>query len=96
MFQTHRIDITSNIKQGRNVLGIIFESALRHGRNEVTSRGDLACWNGDASRLYVRKAQYQWGWDWGESDISLINSRSEDNVLWSLETDFSGSIFSEN
>ncbi|KAG8810461.1 hypothetical protein FRC18_004045, partial [Serendipita sp. 400] len=27
--------------------------------------GELALWNGDASRLHVRKAQYHYGWDWG-------------------------------
>jgi beta-mannosidase len=27
--------------------------------------GELAVWNGDASRLHVRKAQYHYGWDWG-------------------------------
>jgi beta-mannosidase len=27
--------------------------------------GELAHWNGDASRLHVRKAQYHYGWDWG-------------------------------
>lgn len=25
----------------------------------------LGYWNGDSSRLYVRKAQYGYGWDWG-------------------------------
>lgn len=25
----------------------------------------MAFWNGDSSRLYVRKAQYNYGWDWG-------------------------------
>jgi beta-mannosidase len=27
--------------------------------------GELALWNGDASRLHIRKAQYHYGWDWG-------------------------------
>lgn len=25
----------------------------------------LKSWNGDTGRLYVRKSQYGWGWDWG-------------------------------
>jgi len=25
----------------------------------------LTFWNGVSARLYVRKAQYGWGWDWG-------------------------------
>jgi len=27
--------------------------------------GELAVWNGDPSRVHVRKAQYHYGWDWG-------------------------------
>jgi beta-mannosidase len=69
MFQEHRVDVTSHLKPGFNDLGIVFHSALRKGREEVAKRGELACWNGEPSRLYVRKAQYHWGWDWGTSSV---------------------------
>src|SRR5271169_3159360 len=65
MFHSHRVDVTTHIQTSLNVLGILFHSALRRGQQEVSRRGDLAFWNGDSSRLYVRKAQYHWGWDWG-------------------------------
>jgi beta-mannosidase len=65
MFHEYRVDVTSHLKTHDNVLGIIFESALVKGRKEVEKRGNLICWNGEPSRLYVRKAQYHWGWDWG-------------------------------
>jgi beta-mannosidase len=65
MFHEHRVDVTSLLKREDNTLWIVFESALKMGREEVRKRGDLVCWNGEASRLYVRKAQYHWGWDWG-------------------------------
>ncbi len=26
---------------------------------------ELKSWNGPSSRLYMRKSQYGWGWDWG-------------------------------
>ena len=67
MFREHRVDVTSRLKSGHNDLGIVFESALRKGREEISKRGNLMCWNGEPSRLYVRKAQYHWGWDWGIS-----------------------------
>ena len=65
------MDVTAHIlTDACNQLGIVFKSALRHGRDEVTKRGDRVLWNGEASRLYVRKAQYHWGWDWGPRMIS--------------------------
>ena len=67
MFHEHRVDVTSRLRSGSNNLGIVFESALRKGREEISERGNLMCWNGEPSRLYVRKAQYHWGWDWGIS-----------------------------
>ena len=64
MFHDHRVQATNQIKE-ENTLSIIFHSALNKGRELVKEKGDLKCWNGEASRLYVRKAQYHWGWDWG-------------------------------
>ena len=64
MFHEHRVDVTGHIGD-ENILRLKFYSALNKGRAEVKKRGDLKFWNGEASRLYVRKAQYHWGWDWG-------------------------------
>src|SRR5437588_1561262 len=58
MFISHRVPISSLLLSGRNVLHILFESALRCGKEREARYGPLLCWNGDASRLYVRKAQY--------------------------------------
>jgi hypothetical protein len=45
---------------------IEFESTLRRGREtEVAHGGKRPVWNGDSTRLFVRKAQYHYGWDWG-------------------------------
>ncbi|PVF95284.1 glycoside hydrolase [Serendipita vermifera] len=39
---------------------------LQGASNQIPGpNGELALWNGDASRLHVRKAQYHYGWDWG-------------------------------
>lgn len=65
MFHEHRVDVSRVLKAGSNDLAIVFESALKRGRAEVAEKGYLICWNGEPSRLYVRKAQYHWGWDWG-------------------------------
>ncbi|KAJ4346247.1 hypothetical protein N0V95_005563 [Ascochyta clinopodiicola] len=68
MFIPHRIDVTKRLKpEAENTLEIEFKSArleaikIREAHPEHTWVG----FNGDMSRLAVRKAQYHWGWDWG-------------------------------
>ncbi|MGL4608985.1 MAG: beta-mannosidase [Trueperaceae bacterium] len=65
MFVPHRVDIKKLAKVGDNELTILFESALRRGREVEQKHGKRPFWNGDSSRLFVRKAQYHYGWDWG-------------------------------
>jgi beta-mannosidase len=65
MFVPQRVMIGHLARPGANELRILFESALRHGRAREAARGALRAWNGDVSRVYVRKAQYHYGWDWG-------------------------------
>jgi beta-mannosidase len=65
MFVPQRVMIGHLARSGANELCILFESALRHGKAREAKRGALQAWNGDVSRVYVRKAQYHYGWDWG-------------------------------
>ncbi|CZT46722.1 related to beta-mannosidase [Rhynchosporium secalis] len=68
MFIPERIDVTTSLKkEGDNELEITFESAYLKGCAILEKHPDhkWGCWNGDTSRLAVRKAQYHWGWDWG-------------------------------
>lgn len=59
---------------------IIFPSAFRRGRQleEATLGRDKhwPCWNGDPSRIFVRKAGYNYGWDWGPTLITGASARS--------------------
>lgn len=68
MFIRERIDVTKCLKEdGINELEITFDSAYLKGKGIVEKYSDhkWGCWNGDPSRLAVRKAQYHYGWDWG-------------------------------
>ncbi len=65
MFVPYRMQIDSQLHVGKNELLILFESAWYRGREREATYGRQAVWNGDASRVYVRKAQYHYGWDWG-------------------------------
>lgn len=71
MFVAHRTPVQAYLKAGDNELFILFESALRIGREREAERGVMPVWNGDSSRVYVRKAQYHYGWDWGPCLLTL-------------------------
>ena len=66
MFIPERVDITSLLQKGsganENVLEITFDSAFLTGRKikEQHPHHPWGCWNGDDSRLAVRKAQYHY------------------------------------
>lgn len=63
MFIPERVDVTEHILQNvENVMEIIFESTYLVGRKlaEKYSAHHWGCWNGDPSRLAVRKAQYHY------------------------------------
>lgn len=65
MFVPQRVPVKTLLRPGQNELRILFESALRRGKEREAHYGKLELWNGDSSRAYVRKAQYHYGWDWG-------------------------------
>ena len=63
MFTPERVDVTAVLKkEGDNELEITFESAYLKGCHIVEQHPNhhWGCWNGDTSRLAVRKAQYHW------------------------------------
>jgi beta-mannosidase len=63
MFRTWRIPVHHLLRQGRNQLRLEFQASVRHDDSlAVLSPLRLA---GENNRMYSRKAQYQYGWDWG-------------------------------
>lgn len=64
MFVTHRIDAKDMLLVGENVIEILFDSPTLRARALEEQYGKhLAAF--DSRRVYVRKAQYSFGWDWG-------------------------------
>ncbi|TNY18858.1 beta-mannosidase [Rhodotorula diobovata] len=69
MFLSHRVSALPSLRRGLNTLYLTFHSSFLRGR-ELEERAlgraqHWPCWNGDPSRLFVRKAGYGYGWDWG-------------------------------
>ncbi|KAJ4298969.1 hypothetical protein N0V90_004213 [Kalmusia sp. IMI 367209] len=67
MFQEHEIEVTGELEIGEQVLEIVFESARQKGLELVKHHKEhrFIVHQTEISRGPVRKAQYDWGWDWG-------------------------------
>ncbi|KAL4075886.1 glycoside hydrolase family 2 protein [Scleroderma citrinum] len=64
-FVSYRVAVNQHLRLGSNDLEITFTSTFKKGRQLEKDNGKFHLWNGDSSRLHVRKAQYNYGWDWG-------------------------------
>lgn len=69
MFVSYRVNVTDRIKAGsENTLRIVFHSAIVRGEELIKEYGNehkFYVRQTERSRVPVRKAQYNWGWDWG-------------------------------
>lgn len=70
MFVPHRVAVKPLVREGGNELWVLFQSAFHRGKQLEADHGTMEVWNGDPSRVYVRKAQYHYGWDWGPTLIT--------------------------
>ncbi|ODO10156.1 hypothetical protein I350_02384 [Cryptococcus amylolentus CBS 6273] len=72
MFVAHRVSCKEHIRSGKNRLLIVFKSPWQEAKQaERAHGGPRGVWNGDPCRLYSRKAQYGWGWDWGPKLLTV-------------------------
>lgn len=62
MFRKWEIPVKENLKVGDNLLQIKFKSAVNVGK-ELAKKVPFTM--PESPRSFVRKAQYQFGWDWG-------------------------------
>lgn len=62
MFRTWEIPVKEYLKQGTNLLQVKFKSAVNEGK-ELAKKVPFTM--PESPRSFVRKAQYQFGWDWG-------------------------------
>lgn len=77
MHRTYRLDVTQFIRPGSNTLDILFDVALVRGRELLEKFNHHTVeFNGstERSRVFVRKAQYHYGWNWGASMVSITGS----------------------
>lgn len=73
MFRTWSVDIKSYLKAGNNSLHIIFESAVKKGKQLASL---LTYTLPGEEKVFTRKAQYQYGWDWGPRFVTCGISKN--------------------
>lgn len=62
MFRTWKIPVRNDLKVGNNTLQIKFKSSVNVGKDLAKK---VPFTMPESPRSFVRKAQYQFGWDWG-------------------------------
>jgi beta-mannosidase len=90
MFRKWTISAKSHLKMGSNHLKVIFHSAVQKGKEQASK---LSYTLPEKERVFVRKAQYQFGWDWGprfvtagiwkKVQLKFWNSAKIENIKYS-------------
>jgi beta-mannosidase len=69
MFRVWRVPVKGHLHVGKNLLRVVFPSPIKAA--EAVAAGDP--WQpktGTAAKTYIRKAAYEYGWDWGPKFIT--------------------------
>ena len=66
MFLSYQYDVKKILKVSNNLLKIFFKSPVKYASKQEEKYGKLPVAL-NSSRVYIRKAQYSFGWDWGPS-----------------------------
>jgi beta-mannosidase len=64
MFRIWRVPVKGNLHAGKNLLRVVFPSPIKAA--EAVAAGDpFRLQSKTADKTYIRKAAYEYGWDWG-------------------------------
>ena len=83
MFRTWKVDVKNKLKLGQNKLRIVFVSAVKKGKEEAKKLPYVL--PGD-EKIFTRKAQYQYGWDWGPRFVTAGVWKDVQLHFWNLAT----------
>jgi beta-mannosidase len=64
MFRVWRVPVKGHLHEGRNVLRVVFPSPIK-AAEEAAAHDLFRVHSKTADKTYVRKAAYEYGWDWG-------------------------------
>jgi beta-mannosidase len=60
MFREASFDVSDRVRRGQNTLAVLFDRPLDH-----VGEGHPDQWGRNPERVFMRKAQFGFGWDWG-------------------------------
>lgn len=83
MFRKWIISAKNQLKKGKNHLKIVFQSAVQKGKEEAEK---LLYTLPEKERVFVRKAQYQFGWDWGPRFVTAGIWKKVQFKFWNSAT----------
>ena len=64
MFRIWRVPVKAHLRTGKNLLRIVFPSPIQ-AAEQVAAGDPFRLQSKTADKTYVRKAAYEYGWDWG-------------------------------
>jgi len=64
MFRSWRVEVKPGLKTGANQIRIVFPSPIKTAE-KVAATDPWQARTGVAAKTYIRKAAYEYGWDWG-------------------------------
>jgi beta-mannosidase len=64
MFRVWRVPAKSHLKAGKNLLRVVFPSPIKAAQ-EVAAGDAFRLRSKTEDKTYIRKAAYEYGWDWG-------------------------------
>lgn len=83
MFRKWIINAKKYLQKGKNHLKIVFLSAVQKGKEEAAK---LSYTLPEKERVFVRKAQYQFGWDWGPRFVTAGIWKKVQLKFWNSAT----------
>jgi beta-mannosidase len=83
MFRKWVVSAKNHLKKEKNYLKIVLQSAVQKGKEEAEK---LTYTLPEKERIFVRKAQYQFGWDWGPRFITAGIWKKVQLKFWNSAT----------
>ena len=69
MFRIWRVPVKGHLHAGKNLLRVVFPSPIK-AAEEVAARDPWQPKTKTAAKTYIRKAAYEYGWDWGPKFVT--------------------------